>query len=272
MDILNEFEYSSFHYRYAVDEHPNAADYSFHVHDRCEIFYFISGRAQYLVEGSVYPLENGSLLVMRPSEAHCIQLLGGGSYERYAVNFPLSVFDSFDPERRLMEPFLDRPLGRRNMYTLPALEEVFSSMAESADDYERHINTVAALTRLITLIRREFRGMEKEAPRQQTLSERIVAYVNEHLFDELTIDRLSEHFFISSSQLRRMFRLSTGATVWEYVTAKRLAAARVMLSNGIPAGQAALQCGFGEYSSFYRAYVKRFGTSPTGTDRSVKKQ
>ena len=265
MDILNEFDNGGLHFRHAADDSADQAGYSFHVHDQCEIFYFISGKAQYLVEGSVYPLENGTLLIMRPGEAHCIQFLGSGRYERYAVNFPVSLFDSFDPERRLMQPFLDRPLGRGNSYQLSGLEGIFRSMAEGKGDYETHLRLCTALLRLVCIIRDEYSGREKEAPRQQTLSESIVAYVNGHLFGKLSIDSLAEQFFISSSQLRRVFRQSTGATLWEYVTAKRLAAARVMLSNGTPAGETALQCGFGDYSSFYRAYVKRYGESPSDT-------
>ena len=50
------------------------------MHDRCEAYLFISGNAQYLVEGSVYPLERGSLLIMRPGEAHCVRFLGETLY------------------------------------------------------------------------------------------------------------------------------------------------------------------------------------------------
>lgn len=123
MDFLKETDRGGINIRHAIDEQPDSNGFYFHIHDRCELFYFISGNAQYLVEGSVYPLEHDSLLIMRPGEAHCTRFLSAERYERYAVNFPLSLFDSFDPERRLMKPFTDRPLGHRNHYYIPGIKE-----------------------------------------------------------------------------------------------------------------------------------------------------
>ena len=48
-----------------------------------------------------------------------------------------------------------------------------------------------------------------------------------------------------------------------YLTVKRLVYARQRIEAGEPATHAYLACGFNDYSSFYRAYVKYFGTAPT---------
>lgn len=80
MDFLKETDRGGINIRHAIDEQPDSNGFYFHIHDRCELFYFISGNAQYLVEGSVYPLEHDSLLIMRPGEAHCTRFL---SAERY---------------------------------------------------------------------------------------------------------------------------------------------------------------------------------------------
>lgn len=263
MDILNESDIGGIYIRHAVDESPKASEFNFHVHDRCEIFYFISGNAQYLVEGSVYPLERGSLLIMRPGEAHCTRLLSSERYERYAVNFPLSMFDGFDPRRRLMRAYMDRPLGKGNMFTLEGLEDIFSEMCGCiSDEYDRSLLMMTKLLGLIDLIDHEYDRRSDDGDESQTFSERIVRYVNLHLFDRLSVPMLAERFFLSPSQFSRVFKQATGAPPWEYITAKRLFAAREMLMNGTSANKAADACGFGDYSVFYRAYVKRFGISP----------
>lgn len=43
---------------------------------------------------------------------------------------------------------------------------------------------------------------------------------------------------------------------------KRLTSARERIRRGESAGSAAENAGFDDYSSFYRAYVKRFGCPP----------
>lgn len=263
MDLLREIDRDGLYIRHAIDEAPDNKGVDFHIHDRCEVFYFVSGNAQYLVEGSVYPLERGSLLVMRPGEAHCIRLLSAERYERYAVNFPLSLFDSFDPERRLMRPYTDRPLGRQNLYYLPDLENTLHGLAYfDGDGYGR---TLLFTTELAGLMEKLGQLTDPRPSSEPTLSEYIVRYVNDMLCKEITVERLAEHFFLSTSQFSRLFKEATGASPWAYITAKRLVRARELLQGGTGAKKAAEECGFGDYSVFYKAYVKRFGEKPSGS-------
>ena len=55
----------------------------------------------------------------------------------------------------------------------------------------------------------------------------------------------------------------TGTTAHAYVRQRRLLAAARLIRNGTPAGQAAAACGFGDYSSFCRAFRSAFGTRPS---------
>ena len=128
MDILDEYTLDEIYIRHAVDMAPEDNRCGFHVHDKCEIFFFISGCAEYLVEGSVYPLTRGSTLIMRAGEAHCIHILCPERYERYAVNFPISLFDSIDPKRSLTAIYTDRELGADNLYFDEDVETFFKDM------------------------------------------------------------------------------------------------------------------------------------------------
>ena len=265
---MREFSFDGLYTRYAVDDAPDDREFVMHVHESCEIFYFVSGNAEYLVEGARYPLESGSILIMRPSESHRAKILGSEKYERYAVNFSVSVIDNIDPERRLLKAFFDRPLGRGNLF-LPTefggedVRKIFAEMCRKSSRYETQLNIKTHLFWLLDRINRALlkRGKEDYAP-PQNISERIVLYVNYHLFEELSVPMLAEHFFLSPSQFSRIFKQATGAAPWEYITIKRLTAAREKIRGGEAVQYAAESCGFGDYSAFYRAYVKYFGRSP----------
>ena len=260
MNFLKESESAGLYIRHAIDDAPAGSGSDFHIHDRCEVFYFNSGNAQYLVEGSVYPLTKGSLLIMRPGEAHCLRFLSAERCERYAVNFPLSLFDGYDPERRLMSSFTDRPLGRDNLYFLPGLEDTFRDMCYyEGDDYGRKLFMTIRLANISEMTRDKISGKANTEP---TLTEQTVRYVNEMLYEEITVGQLAEHFFLSTSQFSRIFRQATGTSPWAYITAKRLIKAREMLHSGSSAKETAETCGFGDYSVFYKAYVKRYGKNP----------
>lgn len=268
MGFLREFSSEGLYTRHAADSYPEDRFFSMHIHEECEIFYFVSGNAEYLVEGTRYPLEAGSILIMRPTESHRTRILGSGKYERYVINFSASVIESIDPEFKLLKPFFDRPLGRGNLY-IPLefgdenMHRIFTEMCKKGGAYETQINIKTHLFWLLDRINIAWqkRKTEDYAP-PQNISERIVSYVNSHLFEDISIPILAEHFFLSPSQFSRIFKRSTGAAPWEYITIKRLTAAKENIRNGKPVQQAAEDCGFGDYSSFYRAYVKYFGCSP----------
>lgn len=262
--VLREREAGGIYTRYAKDPEADPNDYSMHIHDRCELYYFVDGTADYGIEGARYHLKKGDLLLMRPGEAHCARILEKGCYERFAINFPLDLFDAIDPERRLMKPFTQRELGEKNLYEAPDLMGLFRKACDVyEDDYARGIVLYSAILQIMTSLGDLQSQTSPGRPgKAHSLPDRILEYVNDHLFEELNIPDLAGRFFLSPSQLGRIFRQTMGAAPWEYITAKRLIAARDLIRQGAGAADAALQCGFGDYSAFYRAYVKRYGVSP----------
>ena len=61
------------------------------------------------------------------------------------------------------------------------------------------------------------------------------------------------HFYLSSSYLCRIFKDSTGTTINQYITAKRISRAKVLLAEGHPVAEDSSLCGFGDYSNFLPA-------------------
>lgn len=267
-DYLQEFEFNDIYVRHAINYKPDDSYCTMHIHSRCEILYFISGRVEYLVEGSRYPLEHGSLVVMRPAEAHRSRIISDRQYERYTINFPLSAADIIDPERLLMKPFLDRPLGAGNLY-IPTefgnapMEEYFRRICSCNSKYEENVEIQLCLMSILDAIRTAYENRDgSEYPTEQSRSVQILKYINEHLFEKLSVPALAERFFLSVSQFNRIFKNATGSSPWEYITLKRLTAAKEKISGGAPVVRACEECGFDDYSVFYRAYVKHFGVSP----------
>ena len=267
MNILKEYYIGENYIRYAVSDTPVPHDFNFHVHDKCEIYYFIEGKAQSLIEASVYDLRKGSLMIMRPGEAHSIRILEQERYARYAVNFPMSFFDAFDPKRTLMRPYTERELGKENMFFMPGLESVFEEItAEGLSEYDRSVVLNTKLAYLLDQINREYFKKDRKKTTSSSFAGQAVGYVNRIIFSDISVAELADRFYMSKASFCRMFKEATGATPWEYITAKRLVAARSMILAGSSAGEAAEKCGFGDYSSFYRAYKKRFGTSPYSSE------
>lgn len=269
MGTLWGYRDKDFELYHSLDRRPKPEDYFLHAHEKHEIYGFLSGDGRYLVEGTEYPLEPGSLLFMRAGETHKLQIRPDKPYERITLHFSPHALRAIDGLGWLTEPFTARPLGCGNLYArahMPngqALMYLQNMLIEEADGYARELAIRTYLPPLLTEVRHVFLQRETDAaPEHRDISRELVEYINENLCGDLTLDALADHFFLSKSQLGRLFRKATGSPIWEYVLIKRLLAARGRIRGGEAAGEVCQSCGFREYSSFYRAYKKRFGVSP----------
>lgn len=247
-----------------------------HTHDKCEIYCVFRGRGHYIIEGSRHKLEPGKLILMRPGEAHKVQLSDGEPYDRIAHHFPMSTVDAIDPERRLLAPFFDRPLGLNNVYPRSAVAntkiyDLFPALfTDMGNSYASQLNTTLTLLSILSELKKLF-----DSKAYITVSEDmqrmhpVVGYVNEHLTGNLSVDQICQNFFLSRSQLYRDFKVATGTSVWDYVMKKRLLLAKIYLTDGMHAHETALACGFRDYSSFYRAFLKQYGVSPSAFQNSL---
>ena len=93
----------------------------------------------------------------------------------------------------------------------------------------------------------------------------IIDYINHNLTKELSIDNISDRFFMSRYYLMHSFKEATGYTIGNYVSTKRLLLARDLIQNGTPVKTACYECGFKSYSAFIRAYKKSFDTLPSAS-------
>lgn len=253
---------------HAVTPSPDPEKFRLHTHAKAELYYFIRGGGIFHIEGSSYPLEPGDLLVMQPAESHYIELDCSQVYERKMIHFDMAMLRAVDPKGTLLGPILDRPPGKQNLYK-PYLfrggspEHYFDTMLHPEPD--PGVSIYAGLVPLLhemCAIKRGFAQEPEVAP--DTVEYRILRYLNENLTQPITLQDVCQKFFISRSQLCRLFRGATGVTVKHYLTVKRLVYARQRIEAGEPATHVYHQCGFNDYSSFYRAYVKYFGAAPSG--------
>ena len=244
-------------------EKPASIKSENHLHELYELFCFISGDAEYHVEGTVYPLMPGDILLTKRSEAHHIRFLSDCPYERISVQFNEHML--IGPLKKTFIQFLDeRPLGKSNIF----------SSADFPDNhwqyYMEQIRTTTSRAKreiYLTVLLKEL--YDARQPDNNVLPAKglgvipeIVNYISLNLTQPLQIDYICNKFFISRAQLDRKFKAFTGTSVWDYITSKRLLLARDLLQTKDSPAVACTKAGFHDYSTFYRAYKQKFGVSP----------
>ena len=251
---------------------PDATDYDLHVHEFYEVLCFVSGNADYLVEGREYHMYPGCMMIMRPAETHKLVIKGKGDYERYVLNFKADVLKEMGFSENLLTAFTQRALGEKNQY-LPieftGFDTVgfFRQLKEECELFSSREPMIANISFLLFALNSAFLKKTSDVNNADTLGKELISYVNENLTRDISLASVSDYVHMSPSQVNRIFRRLTGTSVYDYVLSKRLIMAREMIEAGEGSVRASQLCGFGDYSSFYRLYKKRTGKAPGDVKR-----
>lgn len=277
MAFLQMFSDFDWVYHHSLDQRPRQADFEMHIHPtKYEILYVLAGTGTYRTEQCSYPLHPGMIFIARNGEAHQVTLDPDTPYERIVFLLDPRQIRQFDPDGKLLIPFDDREEGHDNAYTDTVFRNtqlVINSQPYNASPQEIRLFAITQVFSFlceIYSVHASKKYNDVSIQRKQAAIQPALDYIHEHLFDKITLEDVSHHTYISTSQLTKLFNETIGSSVYEYIIVKRLTAAKFKIDSGMSAAHAAIDCGFNTYSSFYKAYRKRFGTSPTAS--KYKKQ
>lgn len=224
----------------------------------CELLCVFQGKGTVHVEGAVYPMQSGDFLVMRPGEAHYLEVDPAVPYDRAVFYFKPGILDSIDPDRSLLRLYFDREPGKHNLYHRNAN---CLSIVKKAMDQSSRVDILLPLIQVLQLLGASFQELVRDAP-AETLEYQVIRYINDHPQENFTTQALCGKFFTSRTQLYRRFKKATGISLGDYIANRRMATAQQLLLEGGKPTEIYTKCGFRDYSTFYRAYVKHFGYSP----------
>ncbi len=236
-----------------------------HCHDVYEIIYVLAGEGKFVIEGREYRLRRNSLVLIPPLEYHYVDIKDGLNYERCIIRF--SEADVLPDVRELLSSFRKSPEDEGDFYisdmNLPAFTSFLQRIefSKKIPEEQRVTYFSIILSELIMLLSAFER--ERAESGSNELGARVIRYLNEHMEDDVSLDSIARHFFVSKYYLCRMFKRYNGISVHGYINQKRVMHAKQLIEAGESASSAAYKVGFGDYSAFYRAYVKLVGKAPT---------
>lgn len=242
-----------------------------HIHDCYEMYFAISGDLQFLISNRIYPIHAGDLFVINPYESHKLICPAGVNPERLVINLHPEYVRSLSTEKTNLDHcFMIRDPGfEHRLFLNPDQQRWLLATVDkllSAEGYGQDLYEKAAMLELLVTVNHLYQSqcadLRFPATARDQLMRDILTFINQNITDTVSIQALSERFFISPSYLCRLFKLHMGTTIGKYVTAQRIALAKSMLENGSNVSEAYERSGFTDYSSFYKAFKRAVGISP----------
>jgi AraC-like DNA-binding protein/quercetin dioxygenase-like cupin family protein len=264
---LNEnFKY--FHLRDKKD-----MEFEFHYHDFNKIIIFISGTVTYLIEGKAYKLKPWDIIFVTSNDIHKVIVDAYEPYERIVIWINSKFLELHNNDCNLLSCFelsskKRRNLLRLNLETLKGIKPTLFFLENAIKDkgFGSEVLSNTFLLQLMVYLNRLFLGsnmdiLENDIDYDERIGN-ILDYINSNLHEELSIDNIALKFYISKYYLMHKFKAQTGYTVHNYVQQKRLIKAAALIKKGNQISSVYLECGFGDYSNFERAFKREFGLSP----------
>lgn len=248
------------------------AQVDWHYHSFHKLLFFLSGRGSYAIEGQSYALEPGDMLLIPKGAIHRPEIQPDRPYERYVLYISPELLRRASCEGTDLEQCFRLAQNGYQFALRPGRETVFLRLleqlrqAQETEGFGRELLEQAIVIQLLVSITRDLEDHQLRYVTSAACDEKIVSilkYLNLHLHQTMTIDELAKQFYMSKYYMMRRFRAETGYTIHGYLTEKRLLLARERIAQGDTLSRISEDCGFGDYSTFSRAYKRRFGVSPS---------
>jgi AraC-like DNA-binding protein len=255
----------------------------YHYHDSFEIFRSLNEHLRYRVNGAVYELAYGDLLVLNQFDIHQSLAPTGRPYRRQVTLFYPELVASWSVAGYdLLRCFERRPSAFSHLIRLSdsdhaRFEELFAQglESESLPEPEREMVRRLLIAQMLVVLNRGTQlepHSRDEAPPSADQAARLAAvirYVEEHLTEQLPLADIAAHFGTTPNGLNRLCRRAGRITLHQYILRRRVEQARLELSRGMTVTEAAYAAGFGNLSHFIRIFRQKTGLSPKEFQRSI---
>lgn len=240
-----------------------------HWHTHYELYYLLSGHCKIFINHTLYYVEPGDIIFLKPGEIHRTTYHSSPVNERVTINFDGEYIESIE---KLCGKENEAYLFRNSKLTVPGgsrarVEELINRIEyeEAGQDCFSPLMKKGCFFELLVYLTR---CQEKEADQgklelgEETI-EAAAKYIYDHYQNPITLDEVAALSHMSPAYFSRKFKAVTGFGYKEYLTNIRIReAAKLLLNSGCSVTEVAERCGFGDGNYFGDAFRKAKGVSP----------
>ena len=264
--------YKGFEIEHCKRQEPCNMDL-YHYHSGYEVYYLLSGIRNYFIKDRIYRIERGDIVVINRNDLHKTTYAGSMSHERILINFEETFINEMMPclkDIDILKPFHDNiHIIKLNKAEQMIIEKnLFKIMTEAKEKCVGSESFVILLMMELLIFISRMAAQPKAATKEYLNPMHakildIVKYININYMNELTLQHISENFYISPSYLSRLFKNVTGFTFVEYLKSIRIKEAQHLLKESkFSMDEIAERTGYESSTHFGRVFKEITGFSP----------
>lgn len=260
-------------YRIVVYSDSSDKNIYSHSHDFFEMYLLISGRVVYNTAGSSFYLQPGDFLFINRRQEHFPEMLDFSiPYERLALQVSPQILNMLSLDGVDLSECFTKDTFRVYHYPpsirakLSALLEELITLYTGEDVYGRQILGRCCLAQFFVEVNKHNNDPQifsfNRDNKEMGILSLVDQYFKNHMDRQITVAQLSDYFYMNRYYFMHRFKEISGMTIYQYILHLRLNAAEEMVRNGATISSASQQCGFGDYSNYYRCFKKEYGMAP----------
>lgn len=252
--------------------HSEEKTLDMHIHNCCELYFSISGGAQFFIGDKCYSIEPGDVFAISHYESHYLCQKVSEPHERIVFSIhpdllkvistpgtDLSYCFTHRDERFSHCLHLDKEQQKRMIYLV---HKITSASGFGADVVENCVFSELMVWLTGLYMNRADTDVATNKYAYNQLVGDMIEFINENITQKLQIATIASHFFLSETYVCRVFKSETGTTINKYLTARRISIAKALLASGASVTETCEKSGFNDYTNFVKAFTRAVGVSP----------
>ncbi|MCR4923205.1 MAG: AraC family transcriptional regulator [Lachnospiraceae bacterium] len=243
-----------------------------HSHGYYEFYFFLEGHAEAIVGKNHYILSYGDVLIVPPGTSHGIAVKDYSvPYRRFDFWISRDFYESLceqSPDFNFMvnkAVELERFRINLDRITFNSIQAKLFTLIEEKKSkrFGKNLRLILNVSDLLLSLNRIVYEMgEEHQITGDALYQNICTYIEHHIDEDLSLDNIASHFYLSKFYISHVFKDNIGISIHKYIARKRLELCRDALRGDVSITDVYQNYGFDDYSSFYRSFKKEYGLSP----------
>lgn len=232
--------------------------YDQHCHADYELLFVLKGSIKLNIEGEHILLEENSGIIIEPLKYHIVTG-NNTAYHRLIVTFDREII----PQE--IYPLFSESLSRNCRFFSDRLCDLFRRYASALEKndgiYDRLLDAIFTEAIYGLTFDNSMASETPESKRTEKMKQ-IVAFIDNNLDREISLGEIAAQLYLSQSSLCHVFKEEMNISVKQYILQKKMMYAKYLLSIGTAPAAAASACGYKNYASFYKIFLKNTGVNP----------